>query len=206
MKIPNPFGWGIPKVPVDQYSGILTAVLGEMIPAIDTYRASLTPADWDDIHRRAASKILDTENWEERTAAEAGAAWDHLITRWQPAHNALNSVKPERNGDLHRTAMMASMAYGETLFAYVEYLRALVSGPYEGVERARRDGSEWDQLSREYAGKLISRLEGLAVEKPQEMRALLPGGIPDTLAAIADRSSYGGVATFGLSTIEPPAQ
>ena len=70
--------------------------------------------------------------------------------------------------------MMASMAYGETLFAYVEYLRALVNGPYKSVERAQRDGHQWDQLACEHAGKLITRLEGLEAKKPHEMRTLLP--------------------------------
>ena len=189
MRIPNPFGWRIPKVSLDEYSAILSAILAEMIPAIDIYRAAgITP---------------DTENWEESTAAEAEATRDHLITRWQPAHNALNAVKLREHGGLHRAVMLASRAYGETLSTYVEYLRALVNGPYEIVERARRDGGEWDQLSREYAGKLVSRLDDLADGNPQAMRMLLPGGIPDTLAAIADESRHGGVATFGLSTFEP---
>lgn len=99
----------------------------------------------------------------------------HLVGKWQPTHNAMMDLKAKRHyRRLHKKAMLASRAYGETLFTYIEFKRLFLSPQYltKTYYRKQRDGRQWDALANRYARALLDELYRIRDTEPQIFRLL----------------------------------
>ncbi len=189
----NLHGIRVPSVAFEVFAPVLAEVLDAMVP------------DYQII--KSAGIDLSGE-WEpnlEQAIIDAHTA--HLLEKWQPAHNALMVAKPERAYQrVHRTAMTASRAYGETLTTYIEHQRMFLSPQYltKAYFRKQRDGRQWDALAREHTRGLIDELDRVATQHPQAFELLLPSGeIPDGVESIGGEKpeflpQYA-VCPFGIS-------
>ena len=183
-------GIGKPTVTVEEFSTVIACVFGAMVPVNEILKTA---------------GIEQGREWEEAHEIEAiETCRAHLLDIWQPAHNEMNSLKPESQYYyLHNACMLASRAYGETLAAYVEYKILFISPQFmtKSYYRKRQDGKEWDSLASEFSGKLIVELERLELQKPDISKLLMPSGdIPEGLRSISrdvpDFLHFGAVASF----------
>ncbi|MCL0055287.1 hypothetical protein M1N56_05375 [Dehalococcoidia bacterium] len=85
-----------------------------------------------------------------------GAYRNHLLHRWQVAHNDISSFRFSRLSDIHSQTMKASKAYGETLVNCIEFKELLVESHRSNnpsleraTEKKSRDGTQWDVLTQE---------------------------------------------------------
>lgn len=171
-------GAGVPIVLVDDFGRLFAEVLDAMVPSFQIVNLAGTDIsqDWD--------ISLESQTIDAHVA--------HLVEVWQPAHNAMQDVKPEKRFQrVHRKAMMASRAYGETLITYIEYRRMFLSDQF-GAKlyfRKQRDGRQYDALTREYTRGLIDELVDISTRNPQESKVLLPSGIPNGVENIGAEQS-----------------
>ncbi len=201
MKFPNPFsallynfrGIKVPTVALEVFAPVFAEVLDAMVST-----SQIINSAGIDLSREWEPKL-------EQTIIDAHTA--HLLDKWQPAHNSLMELKPGRAClRVHRKAMTASRAYGETLSTYIEHQRMFLSPQYltNAYFRKQRDGRQWDALAREHTRGLIDELDRLATQYPQAFKLLLPSGeIPNGVESIGAENpeflrQYA-VCPFGIS-------
>ncbi|MEK7778061.1 MAG: hypothetical protein AAB303_05490 [Chloroflexota bacterium] len=170
----NVRGMRVPSITSEVFAPIFAQVLDAMVP------------DYQIIKSAGIDVSGEWESNLEQAIIDAHTA--HLLEKWQPAHNVLMVVKPERTYQrVHRRAMTASRAYGETVTTYIEHQRMFLSPQYltKAYFRKQRDGRQWDVLAREHTRGLIDELERVAIQHPQAFKLLLPSGeIPDGVESI----------------------
>lgn len=177
-----------PAVSLAEFSDGFSTLVRQMIP----------------VHRIAHLAGADYKGeWtEEKEEARVNAARAHLIDLWQPAHNAINDIKPpSRFRIIHRKAMMGSRAYGETLALFIEY-QVLFLGPQYMTEpyyRTQKSGIQWDSVARDQMEDLLNELDQLAIRDQIAYNALVK---PEDLSGLQSmvNSSMDAVAPFGLSS------
>ena len=100
-----------------------------------------------------------------------------LVGRRPPRQRARSNAALTRNYQkVHRQAIKASKAYGETITTYVEYRRFFLSDDFmtDRYYRKQRDGLEWDSLAHHYSRSLLLELERIRAREPQGFRLLIP--------------------------------
>jgi hypothetical protein len=168
-------GMGTPRVPLEDFAPIFARVIDRMLPVSQIIQTAGVDLQWE---------------WEPALEQEIiDACVKHISELWQPAHNSLNSVKPERQYQrLHRKAMITSRAYGETLVTYIVFKTMFLSSQFltKAYFRKAQDGRQWDDITREHALGLVEELNHLARHDTETARLLLPSGnIPEGLELIA---------------------
>ena len=113
----NLLGHRMPRVALEVFAPLFVNALDSMIPFDQIVKSAGIDLsrEWDPSHEEG----------------EIDAHTTHLLEKWQPAHNSMQDLKPERKyQSLHRKAMMASRDYGETVATYIEYRRLFLSPQY----------------------------------------------------------------------------
>ena len=92
-----------PSVNIDVFGPLMTGLLATMLPS----------------HRIVSDLIGLGGEWTESLEQQMiDAHVEHIANNYQPAFNAFMDMKPTRKfQQLHRQAMVASRAYGETITA-----------------------------------------------------------------------------------------
>jgi len=156
-------GRHVPLVGLHTFGPGFAAVMQAMIPTYEIIRSA---------------KIDLQQEWTPAMEQEIiNAHVNHLMKKWQPAHNSLNRTRPEKRFQkLHRKAMLASRAYGETIMTYVEYRRLFLSPLYltKTYNHKQRDGEQWDRLAVEHLQILVGEIHRLQAEEPQAFKLLVP--------------------------------
>lgn len=156
-------GRGTKTVPLEKFAPVFAKVLEQIVPHLQIIRAS---------------GIESTGEWSESLEVKVIEAHEiHLLNRWQPAHNALNSLKPPNPFlKLHLSAMLASRAYGETVVTYIEYRRMFLSEEYlsDRYFRKQQEGRDWDSLTSKHSRGVIGEIESIAGRDSSAYKLLVP--------------------------------
>ena len=146
----------IQEVTLDDYASVLTAVLGSLLPL--------------NLILSQAGIRFEGEWSESKEQQSVSACNNHLLDQWQSSHNSLNDTKPSKQyKNLHKTAMLASRAYGETLSAYIQFQTLFWSPQYQSRSyyAKQKDGIQWDKLTVEYLGRCLAETKALLRRLPE---------------------------------------
>ncbi|MDG0867999.1 hypothetical protein GKO46_13095 [SAR202 cluster bacterium JH702] len=134
----------------------LTTVISQLLCELKTATSVISEAG-----------LLDNGGWTEEFQKKMVNVCSQHVMKVQTIHNNLADVgRSNETDELHQQALMTARGYLETLMAYAEFKRMLLTDEFMTPVRdeKQQDGIEWDEVTRDQAKILISLLER---DKPQ---------------------------------------